>query len=46
MLELRPEKPLRNQMSLTSQAKKLVLVLATSSLMTGASMGVEDQQLE
>ena len=46
MLKLQLEKPLRNQVPSNSQAKKLVLVLATFLLMTGASMRVEDQQLE
>ena len=46
MLELELEKTLYKQVSLTTQVKKLVLVLTTFLLMTGISMGVEDQQLE
>ena len=46
MLELQLKEPRRNQMPLISQAKKLVSVLATSLLMTGANMKVENQQLE
>ena len=44
MLELQLERSLHNQVSSTSQAKKLASVSATSLSMTGASMEVE--QLE
>lgn len=46
MLELRPKEPLLQQIISTTQAKKLVSVLATSSFMNKVSMKVKDQRLE